>query len=91
MSDTEIPPELLQRLVQEFVEDKDTRISQPALEVLGKYFETFIREAVWRAAAIRKETDKPDVEGSKRVVGGGTVFLEVEDLEKVAPQLLLDF
>jgi centromere protein X len=80
MPETEIPPQLLSRLIQEFLEDKNTRISQPALKALGKYFEIFIREAIWRAASIRKETDNPSVDGSKRVVGGGTVFLEVSYL-----------
>ena len=75
-TDCEIPPKLLQHLLQEFLADKKTRISQPALDALGEYFKTFIREAIWRAAALRKESDDP--EGPVRnLVGGGTVFLEV--------------
>ncbi len=47
--------------------------------------ETFIREAIARAAFERQAADK----GTKGVVGDD--FLEVDDLEKLAPQLLLDF
>jgi len=71
-----IPPALLQRLITEFMEDKKTRISQPAVDALGEYFRTFIREAIWRAAQSRKGEDDDEVGG--RVVGGGTLFLEVK-------------
>ncbi|KAI5856925.1 hypothetical protein BZA05DRAFT_386671 [Tricharina praecox] len=70
-----IPPALLQRLITEFMEDKKTRISQPAVDALGEYFRTFIREAIWRAAQSRKGDEDDEVGG--RVVGGGTLFLEV--------------
>ena len=47
--------------------------------------ETFVRETLARAAFARVEADE--------AAGGGEMggFLEVEDLEKLAPQLLLDF
>ncbi|KAL7272468.1 hypothetical protein RUND412_004722 [Rhizina undulata] len=84
---TTVPVQLLQRIVQEFMEDKKkTRISQPAINAVGEYTKTFIREAIWRAAAIRKEDD-----ADPTAKMGGSLFLEVEDLEKLAPQLLLDF
>ena len=47
--------------------------------------ETFTREAIARAAFERQAGEK----GTRGVVGDD--FLEVEDLEKLAPQLLLDF
>jgi histone H3/H4 len=53
-----IPQQLLQRLLQEFFEEKKTRISQPALNAVGEYTKTFIREAIWRAAAIRKDNER---------------------------------
>ncbi|KAH0610467.1 uncharacterized protein H6S33_011994 [Morchella sextelata] len=82
-----VPPQLLQRMLQEFFEEKKkTRISQPALNAAGEYTKTFIREAIWRAAAIRKESGQ-DPGGVKNM----GAFLEVEDLEKLTPQLLLDF
>lgn len=68
-----VPPQLLQRLLQEFFEDKKkTRISQPALNATGEYTKTFIREAIWRAAAIRKENEQ-DPESVRNM----SAFLEV--------------
>ena len=43
-----------------------------------------MREALARAAFARVEIEE-------REAGAGDGFLEVEDLEKLAPQLLLDF
>ncbi|CAZ84339.1 unnamed protein product [Tuber melanosporum] len=47
--------QLVQRLLTENFEDRKTRISQPALNVVQEYTKIFVREAIWRAAAIRKE------------------------------------
>lgn len=71
-SDISIPPQLLQRLLQEFFEEKKTRVSRPALNATGEYTKTFIREAIWRAAAIRKEKEQDP--GS---VKNMSAFLEV--------------
>ncbi|ORY64353.1 CENP-S associating centromere protein X-domain-containing protein [Pseudomassariella vexata] len=68
-----LPPELLTRMLHEFFEKDDTRISKDANKAVAKYMDVFVREAIARAA-VEKESG----------------FLEVEDLEKVAPQLLLD-
>lgn len=78
-----IPPALLARLLHEGFEDKDMKIQKEAMSVVGKYMETFVREAVARAAFEREDADR----------GGGISdgFLQVEDLEKLAPQLVLDF
>ncbi|KAK4213604.1 CENP-S associating centromere protein X-domain-containing protein [Rhypophila decipiens] len=71
-----IPPELLTRLLHELFEKDETRITRDANDAVAKYVDVFVREAIARAAAER---------------GSGTGgFLEVEDLEKIAPQLLLD-
>jgi len=65
--------------------DKDkTRISQDARMVMGKYVEVFVREAIMRCAFENTER-----EGEETKRHGG--WLEVEDLERVAPQLVLDF
>ncbi|KAM7203964.1 centromere X protein [Rhypophila sp. PSN 637] len=69
-----IPPELLTRLLHAFFEKDETRITRDANDAVAKYVDVFVREAIARAAVERR--------------GGG--FLEVEDLEKIAPQLLLD-
>ncbi|KAI9705170.1 MAG: hypothetical protein M1820_005317 [Bogoriella megaspora] len=76
-----IPQKLLTRLLHEGFDDSKTRIGKDAMAVIGKYMELFVREAIARAAAEREEAD----------AGAGDGFLEVEDLEKLAPQLLLDF
>lgn len=78
-----IPPDLLTRLLHEHFREEGTRLSKDASTAVGRYMETFVREALARAAFARVEIDN---EG-----GGGDGFLEVEDLEKLAPQLLLDF
>lgn len=77
-----IPPKLLTKLLHHHFENDQTRIGKDANKLMGKYMETFIREALARAAYERAKAD-----------GGGATkdFLEAEDLEKLAPQLLMDF
>lgn len=60
-------------------------MSKSASKAIGRYIETFTREAIARAAYGR--LDALGQQGS--IAGGG--WLEVEDLEKLAPQLILDF
>ena len=62
-----IPPALLTRLLHEFFTDDGTRISTGANRAVGKYMETFVREAIARAAFERQSEDVR--------VGGG--FIEV--------------
>lgn len=59
------------------------RLADDARKLVRKYFETFVREAIARAAY-----ERSSVAGNAGKADG---FLEVEDLEKLAPQLLLDF
>jgi hypothetical protein len=80
-----IPVKLLTRLLYEGFEDKDMKIGKEAMSLFGKYVETFVREGLARAIAEREEEDGPN---GGRVSDG---FVQVEDLEKVAAQLLLDF
>jgi centromere protein X len=92
-----LPAALLTTLLQEFFTDDRTRISKGADKAVGKYMETFVREAIARAAYERSS-------GEERGDGFLEVRLElgrvnpslmisqqVEDLEKLAPQLVLDF
>jgi hypothetical protein len=44
-----IPPTLLTKLMHSFFEDEGTRMSKDANAAVGKYMETFVREAIARA------------------------------------------
>lgn len=77
-----IPQKLLTRLLYDSFEDKNMKIGREAMNCFSKYMETFVREALARAVYERQDAD-----GTL----GGDGFLQVEDLEKLAPQLLLDF
>ncbi|KAF2827882.1 hypothetical protein CC86DRAFT_201457 [Ophiobolus disseminans] len=78
-----IPAPLLARLIYENFEDPNTQIQKGAMNLVGKYMEIFVREAFARA--------KQEREMNVRAGGISDGFLQVEDLEKLAPQLVLDF
>jgi hypothetical protein len=44
-----IPPQLLTRLLHEFFEKEDTRITRDANDAAAKYMDTFVREAIARS------------------------------------------
>ncbi|MCJ1256231.1 hypothetical protein MMC24_004052 [Lignoscripta atroalba] len=69
-----IPPKLLTKLLHHHFDDEKTRIGKDANALVGKYMETFVREALARAAFERNETD-----GGK---GRGGDFLEVRWTDK---------
>lgn len=66
-----IPPALLTRLLQHGFQDQKMRIGKEANGVVGKYVETFVREAIARAAFERSEAGRTGIDGS---------FLEVSRL-----------
>jgi hypothetical protein len=76
-----IPEDLLNVLIHQFFKQEGTRMSKDANRAVGRYMETFVRVALARAAWAREEGGE----------GGGGGDLEVEDLERLAPQLVLDF
>ncbi len=86
-----VPLALIHTLLNHHFSDKDkTRISQDAKAVIGKYVDTFVREAIARSAFERQEKGAGDA--AEEMSGRGEDgWLEVEDLEKMAPQLVLDF
>jgi hypothetical protein len=79
-----IPPPLLARLLHQNFEDDNTQIQRGAMTLFGSYMSIFVREALARA---KDERDK----SANRGGGRSESFLQVEDLEKLAPQLVLDF
>ncbi|KAJ4362655.1 hypothetical protein N0V95_001363 [Ascochyta clinopodiicola] len=78
-----IPAPLLARLLHENFEDANTQIQKGAMTLTGRYMEIFVREALARAKHERARSARND--------GISDGFLQVEDLEKLAPQLVLDF
>ena len=52
-----IPPKLLTRLLHHNFKDSEVRIGKEANELVAKYIETFIREAIARATFERSESD----------------------------------
>jgi hypothetical protein len=78
-----IPAPLLARLLHENFEDPNTQIQKGAMTLTGRYMEIFVREALARAKHERGKSARND--------GVSDGFLQVEDLEKLAPQLVLDF
>ncbi|KAJ5382227.1 CENP-S complex centromere protein X [Penicillium concentricum] len=85
-SDPKIPPKLLTRLLHQNFQNEKTKVAKDANSVIAKYVDVFVREAIARAAYERAESD-----GNTGGRGLGDGFLEVEDLEKMAPQLTMDF
>lgn len=81
-----IPQQLLLRLLHEAFTDKNTKIDKHAIQVLQKYMEIFVREAIARAKHAKLEAAG---EGDDSELGG--TWLDLEDLEKIAPGLLCDF
>jgi hypothetical protein len=75
-----IPDDLLGVILHEMFKENGTRMSRDANRAVGKYVDTFVREGLARAAWAGDEGYE-----------GGRGVLEVEDLERLAPQLLLDF
>ncbi len=78
-----IPPALLTKLLHHHFKGERTRIGKEADGVVGKYMETFVREAVARAAFERAESGK---EGGGGGWSGG--FLEVSWLKGVGVGML---
>lgn len=75
-----IPDDLLAVVLSRFFKERGvggTRMSRDAVRAVGRYMDTFVREGVARGAWAGEER--------------GNGVLEVEDLERLAPQLLLDF
>lgn len=85
---TAIPEPLVHKMLHHhFEKPEKTKISTDARDLVGKYLEVFVREAIMRSAFERQERDGD----GDRDGGGGGGFLEVEDLERAGVQLCLDF
>ncbi|PGH31061.1 hypothetical protein GX50_06169 [[Emmonsia] crescens] len=89
-----IPSKLLTTLLHRHFEDDKTKIAKDAGRAVAKYVDIFVREALARAAYERTE-GQSSKSGSRDARGRARAkvdsYLEVEDLEKLAPQMVLDF
>ncbi|KAL1598878.1 hypothetical protein SLS60_008021 [Paraconiothyrium brasiliense] len=84
LSTPPIPAPLLVRLLHHNFQNESTQIQKGAMNLFGNYMSIFVREAIARA---KDEHERAGKNGG----GAGSRFLQVEDLEKLAPELLLDF
>lgn len=82
----QIPQNLIIRLLHEHFADKQTQIDKHAIQVLQKYIEVFVREAIARTALLKKEAAD-----TFEVSADDAGWLELEDLEKIVPGMMLDF
>jgi hypothetical protein len=87
LSEPVIPRPLLARLLLENFEDPNIQIQAGAMQLVGKYIDIFVTEAFLRSKDERKAAARGGG-GIERMSDG---FLQVEDLERLAPQLVLDF
>ncbi|KAL5328915.1 hypothetical protein ACEPPN_002424 [Leptodophora sp. 'Broadleaf-Isolate-01'] len=89
-----IPPDLINVIMHGFFNQENTRMSKDANAAVGRYIETFVREGLNRADWAKRhgwEEGGLDSDVGGGGIGDGGAYLEVEDLERLAPQLLLDF
>jgi histone H3/H4 len=84
-----LPSALITRLLHESFEDKSTKIGKEANALTARYLDLFVREAVARAAEVARERKEMREAGGQNVDDG--VWLDVNDLEEVAPGLVMDF
>jgi histone H3/H4 len=84
-----LPSALITRLLHESFEDKGTKIGKEANALTARYLDLFVREAVARATEVAKERKEMREAGGQTVDDG--VWLDANDLEEVAPGLVMDF
>ncbi|KAJ5614792.1 hypothetical protein N7528_008446 [Penicillium herquei] len=82
----QINPKLLTGIFHHFFKNEKTRISKDADAMMAKYMDLFVREAIARG-----KLERDLVNESKGRSGPADNFIEVEDLETLAPWLVMDF
>jgi hypothetical protein len=87
LSEPVVPRALLARLLLENFDDENMQIQTGAMKLVGKYIDIFVTEAFLRSKDERRTAAK----GGGGIEGISDGFLQVEDLERLAPQLVLDF
>jgi CENP-S associating Centromere protein X len=82
-----VPRALLTRILFEGFDDKGMKISKDAMGVVELYTRIFVKEAIARSKQESRDQSQKMDNGN----GISDDWLNVEDLEKIAPQLMLDF
>lgn len=82
--DHAIPRALITRIIHQGLNDKNMKISKEAVGAMEMYTKIFVKEAIARS----KQSSSDNTDGVPGIDDG---WLQVEDLEKIAPQLVLDF
>ncbi|KTW31776.1 uncharacterized protein T551_01037 [Pneumocystis jirovecii RU7] len=77
------PPQTIAKIFSLAFADPATKISSSALTLCSEYIRIFCKEAIWRAATSKREYENKDENEQ--------ISLGVEDLERIAGQLTLDF
>lgn len=83
-----LPSALITRLLHEAFDDKNIKIGKDANALTARYLDLFVREAVARANEVAKERKEAREAGGQE---DQDVWLEQQDMEEVAPGLVLDF
>ncbi|KAG5519844.1 hypothetical protein PMAC_000119 [Pneumocystis sp. 'macacae'] len=76
-------PQTIAKIFSLAFTDPATKISSSALTLCSEYIRIFCKEAIWRAAASKREYENKDENVQ--------ISLGIEDLERIAGQLTLDF
>jgi hypothetical protein len=89
LSEPAISLPLIHRVMQShFTGPEKTSISSDARALVGKYVEIFVKEGIRRCVDEKKERE---ANGGATAAGVDNGWLELEDLERVATQLCMDF
>ena len=74
-----LPPDMLQKLLKNFFEDEGTKISAAAVDAVGEYLRTYMREGIWRAVAERRGGNIDGDVGPDGARAGQGLMLEVRE------------
>lgn len=90
---TYVPQSIVRIMTTASFEHPDTKISSTALKASIEYLRVFTREAIWRSEENRRTEEELDDldETSTGNTDSATKVLNVKHLEKIAPNLVLDF
>ncbi|BFZ56166.1 hypothetical protein PYCC9005_003208 [Savitreella phatthalungensis] len=80
--------EALVAQILSYFDASEGQITEGAVRASRALLDTFVREAVLRAQANKRDESLPDTADDH---AGATIMLETDDLEKVLGQMIVDF